>query len=138
MVAVLRYLCLNPACERRTFSILPPNVLRYSRFYWPNLLMIINAMRGGMIPSALAKRWHVSRRVILRAAALLDQMGRWIEQVHQEVSDGIQHCGFDSMVKRVVGKLGRIELTHRWYRYRYPARFLNKNRHHTIRLCSIK
>lgn len=138
LVVILRYLCLNPACERRTFSILPPNVLPYCRFFWPSILSILQATTVGMNPSTLAERWHVSRRVIVHATAVLEQMGEWFDRVHQEVCDGIQRSGFESMVKMVVHKLGRIELIHRWYRYCYPRRFPDKNRSHTIRLCTVK
>ena len=132
-IAVLRYRCLNPTCDRQTFSVLPQHVLPYCRFFWPSLLTILHSRAGGMIPSTLAKRWHVSRCVILRAAALLKQMGKWIVQIQQEVCDGIQRSGFEFMVKMIVGNLGRIELTHRWYRHRYPKRFPDKNSFHTIR-----
>lgn len=136
-IAVPRYRCLNQACDRRTFSVLPQHVLPYCRFFWPSLLTILHATAGKMIPSTLAARWHVSRRVILRAAALLTQMSKWIDQIHQEVCDGLQRSGFEFMVKMVVGKLGRIQLNHRWYRYRYPRRFPGKNSFHTIRIFSV-
>jgi hypothetical protein len=137
VVAVSRYLCLNPACEQRTFSVLPSHVLPYCRFFWPSLLRIMRGLAAGIVPSYLSQLWHVSRRVIIRAATLLGRMDMWIGQVHQEVCDGGERGGFEAIVETVLGKLGRVELTNRWYCHYYPGRFMNKNMRHTIRHCSV-
>lgn len=135
---VQRYLCLNPDCLRITFSVLPPMVLRYCRIFYPGLLAIQQALTTGSTPYYLARHvWHVGRRVIIRAAALLDRLDTWVGQLYQEITDGGQVRELGSMVKVIIGKLSRIELIDRWYCHRYPRRFSHKNEHHTIQLYSV-
>lgn len=137
-IPVPRYLCLNEDCPRCTFSVLPPMVLRYCRFFWPSLLALKQALASGSTHYHLAQHvWHVGRRVIVRAAALLDQLDTWCGQLYREVTDGVPACELGFMVKIVTRKLGRIELIDRWYRHRYPRRFSNKNERHTIQLYSV-
>lgn len=137
-IQVQRYLCLNEDCPRCTFSVLPPMVLPYCRFFWPGLLTLRQALASGSTPYCLARHvWHVGRRVIIRAAALLDRLDAWVGQLYQEISDGGQVRELGSIVKVIIGKISRIELVGRWYRHRYPTRFSHKNEHHTIRLYSV-
>jgi hypothetical protein len=113
-------------------------VLRYCRFFWPSLLAIKKALASGSTPYYLAQHvWYVGRRVIVRAAALLDRLDTWCGQLYQEVTDGAPACELGFMVKIVTRKLGRIELVDRWYRHRYPRRFSNKSERHTIQLYSV-
>jgi len=115
---------VNPQCRRCTFSVLPPLVLRYCRFLWPDLLAVKDALDAGTSAYRLARTvWHVGRRVIVRAAVLLTHMGWWVEALHREMRDGRPARALRSMVKRVACRLGRGELTDRWYRHRYPLRF---------------
>ena len=134
---VQRYLCLNPDCIRITFSVLPPMVLPYCRFFWPSLLAIRQALATEAVSCNLPLLWHIGRRVIVRAAALLGRLNTWAGRLYQEVTDGGQPDDLGFMVKIMVRKLGRIELLDRWYRHRYPLRFSDKNEHHTIRLFSV-
>lgn len=138
MVLVQRFRCLNQECKRCTFSVLPPMVLRYSRFFWPCLLALGQALASGSSMYHQARYvWHVERQVIVRAAALLDRLDTWVGGQYQEVTDGAQACELGFMVKIVTRKLGRIELIDRWYRHRYPLRFSHKNERHTIQLYSV-
>jgi hypothetical protein len=61
---IQRHRCLNPECKRRTFSVLPPMVLRYCRFFWPCLQVIWNELKCHSI-SHIARIWNVDRRVIV-------------------------------------------------------------------------
>jgi hypothetical protein len=115
-ITVQRYRCLNPACPRCTFSVLPPMVLRYCRFFWPCLLTLIEQHS--------ARQWDIGSRVIKRATTLVKQMHSWVETIYREVSDGGVGGGLGRMVKIIVGRMGFIELSNRWYRHRYPLRFL--------------
>ncbi len=137
MERVLRYLCLNADCPRCTFSILPPMVLPYCRFFWPDLLAIKQALTFEAARNHLAQQWHVGRRVIMRTVALLNLLNTWVGELYQEVTDGGQARALGFMVKIVTRKLGRIEPAYRWYRHRYPLRFSNKSEHHTIQLFSV-
>jgi hypothetical protein len=112
-------------------------VLRYTRFFWPGLLAIQKALTIGSTPYSLAKVWNVGRQVIVRAAALLDQMNTWVGQLCQEVTDGGQTGELKSMVKIIIRKLGHSELVDRWYCHRYPARFTGKKERHTIQPYSV-
>lgn len=134
IIVIPRFRCLNPECKRCTFSVLPPYVLPYCRFFWPHLLRIKHTLATGLSFNNLAQFWHVGRRVIARAATLLNRMEQWISQVHQEVSNGAKPAGFVSKVKIVMKKLGCIELISRWYTHHYNRLFMNKNDRHTNRL----
>ena len=113
-MAVQRYRCLNKECFRCTFSVLPPMTLRYCRFFWPCLLSLGKAYGKGL---------PISRGVARRAVTALALIGAWVKDLYREVTDG--DTGFDlgRMAKIIVGKIGRIELSNRWYRHRYPRRF---------------
>ena len=135
---VPRYLCLNPDCIRITFSVLPPMVLPYCRFFWPCLLALRQNLASGSTPYHQALHvWHVGRRVIVRAASLLNQLNIWVGQLYREATDGGQPTDLGFMVDIVTRKLGRIDVVDQWYRHRYPRRFLHKNEHHIIQLYSV-
>jgi hypothetical protein len=135
---IQRYLCLNPECVRITFSVLPPMVLRYCRFFYTDLLAIQQALAIDSDPNHFARHaWHIGRRVIVRAAALLERLNTWTGQLYQEVADGRQPDNLERMVDFLIEKLSRIELIERWYRHRYPLRFSHKHEHHTIQRYSV-
>jgi hypothetical protein len=124
IIVVPRYRCLNPECPRCTFSVLPPMVMRYCRFFWPCLIALYQTLAGGATPYHLARYvWHVGREVILRAATLLRRLCPWVERLYREITDGNAARDTASMVKAVTAKIGRLELVERWYRHRYPLRF---------------
>ncbi len=126
-VTVPRYRCLNPECLRCTFSILPPLVLRYCRFFWPYLLTVLQSHAAGTTPYHQARHvWSVGRGVILRTVAMFARMTIWVAQLHQELSDGRPQRSVELMVKIILRKLGRIVLIERWYRHHYPLRFCAK------------
>lgn len=121
-VSVPRYRCLNPRCKRATFSILPAGVLRLCRFRWNDLLSVRQALAAGTSGRHLARVWHVGAAVIYRAQAELATMRAWIAPQHQELTNGKPARAFATMVMRVIGKIGRLELLRRWYCHRYPQR----------------
>jgi hypothetical protein len=49
-------------------------------------------------------------------------MRAWIAPQHQELTNGKPARAFATMVMRVIGKIGRLELLRRWYCHRYPQR----------------
>jgi len=132
-VRVPRYRCLNPDCPLCTFSVLPPKVLRYCRFFWPCLVSIKLALDSGSTRYHLAHHVrHVSWAIIGRAAALLNSMESWANGLHQEITNGWPACRFELMMKTITAKLGCNELNWRWYRHRYPRRFPDQLGQHTI------
>jgi hypothetical protein len=105
----------------------------YCRFFWTYLLEVGRAQADGSTLSHLARHlWHVGRRVIGRAKALLEIITLWVEQLHRELTDGEAARELGLMVKIITAKLGRRELVNRWYRHRYPRRFFDKTGRHTI------
>ena len=120
---VQRYRCLNPECKRRTFSVLPPMVLRYCRFFWPCLLAVWNALTHLSIYH-IACIWNVDRRVIAGVAALQSIIHNWVEKQHQELTNGSKACSLSITIKIILLKIGPAELMNRWYCYRYPKRSL--------------
>lgn len=130
---VPRFLCLNSECPRVSFSILPSQTMRYSRFFWPCLLALIDALSAGSSIYHQARQvWHVGWAVIRRASKLLQRLSPWIESLHRELTNGMPPRELGFMVKILIAKLGPLELTQRWYRHRYPKRFSDKISHHTI------
>lgn len=122
---VQRYRCRNMDCPRCTFSVLPPMVLRYCRFFWPCLLAVKMALVDGLTCYHIARHvWQIGREVVRRAAALFDRMSTWVRELHRETTDG---CGIfrevGLMVKIITRKIGHSELSNRWYRHHYPLRF---------------
>jgi hypothetical protein len=123
-VAIPRYRCLNAACSRSTFSLLPPMIIRYCRFFWPCLLAVQNARTLDLTCYHIARNvWFVGQRVIRRSSALFERMRIWIEQLYREITAGglVRQVGL--MVKIITLKIGRIELSNRWYRHNFPLRF---------------
>jgi hypothetical protein len=119
-MAIQRYRCRNKECPRCTFSVLPPMVLRYYRFFWPCLLLVVRASTTERPPLST---WDVSRGIARRAAAVLTAITSWVSELYREVTDGGTRADLGRMVKIIVRKIGRIELSNRWYRHRYPRRF---------------
>jgi hypothetical protein len=118
--AIQRYRCRNKDCPRCTFSVLPPMVLRYCRFFWPCLLF---ALRASSTERPPLSTWDISRGVARRAAAVLTAITSWVSELYQEVTDGDAGADLGRMVKIIVRKIGRVELSNRWYRHRYTRRF---------------
>ena len=95
--------------------------MRYCRSFWSDLLAVKQSLAAGISAYRLARHvWHVGRGVIVRAAALLQDMAVWVAQLHQELTDGAAVRGLGLMVKLATHKLGRVELVERWYRHHYP------------------
>jgi hypothetical protein len=113
-VRIQRYRCLNKECSRCTFSVLPPMMLRYCRFFWPCLLSL------GRAP---VKEPSISRGVVRRTAIMLTVITSWIKSLYREVTDGGTGSNLGRMVNIIIRKIGRVELSNRWYRRRYPRRF---------------
>jgi hypothetical protein len=119
-IAIQRYRCRNKDCPRCTFSVLPPMVVRYCRFFWPCLLL---AWRASTVTSPFFPAWEVSSGVTRRVAAVLTAITSWVRELYREVTDGGAGADLGRMVKIIVHKIGRVELSNRWYRHRYPRRF---------------
>lgn len=120
---VQRYRCRNPACNR-TFSILPPDVVPYSRFFWPDLLSVGRGLAAGATPYRLARsQWHVGPGVIVRARVLLNRLGRWFGELCREITGGVVPVGLEAMAGLVTQHYGRPEFVHMWYRHIYPCRY---------------
>jgi hypothetical protein len=120
-ITIQRYRCRNKDCPRCTFSVLPPMVLRYCRFFWPCLLFVLRT--SSIERSPLSSAWNVSRGVARRAAAVLTAITSWVSELYQEVTDGGAGADLERMVKIIIRKIGRVELSNRWYRHHYPLRF---------------
>lgn len=119
---VQRYLCLNKECSHSTFSVLPPMVMRYCRFFWPCLLSLWKATASGISDHGLASIWNVGQRVILRAVGLKNTLGQWIEKLYRELKVGGPARSLKQMVKIITAMIGPDELRSRWYCHRYPQR----------------
>lgn len=122
-VEIQRYRCTNNLCKRATFSVLPPMVLRYCRFFWPCLLVVwdqINSLSPMII--AVAHTWNVGIGVIERATALYSAIHPWVSKQYQEQCDSCKTGSLAFMVKRLSFKTGLTDLMSRWYWYQYPAR----------------
>jgi hypothetical protein len=123
-ISVPRYRCLNKECPCCTFSVPPPMVMRYSRFFWPCLLSLQQALSTGSTIYHQARHvWCVGWGVIRRAKGELNVLTSWVERLHRELTDGKPQRDLALMVKIITGKIGRLELIERWYRHRYPLRF---------------
>jgi hypothetical protein len=97
--------------------------MRYCRFLWPDLLAVKRSLAAGISAYRLARYvWRVGRRVIVRAAALLEEVNVWMTRLYRELSDGGAQRDLGLMVKLATHKLGRVELVSRWYVHHYPRK----------------
>jgi len=130
-LAIQRYRCRNKECPRCTFSVLPPMVMRYCRFFWPCLLLVERAT--GAKPVG-----EISGGVARRAAVVLTAIVSWVSELYREVTDGRAGTHLSRMVKIIVHKIGRVELSNRWYRHRYPRRFpVPTEQQHNLSLVNV-
>jgi hypothetical protein len=130
-IAVPRFRCCNPECPHSTFSVLPPLVLRYCRFFWPCLISVAICLGQGRGARELAQRWLVGKDVIVRAHGLLERLRTWVGGLFRELSDGAAIRGLKTMVTFLTAEIGRDELNHRWYQHRYPRRFFLTRKENT-------
>lgn len=122
-VEIQRYRCNNKLCKHASFSVLPPMVLRYCRFFWPCLLAVwdqINALSPMII--AVAHTWNVGIGVIERAKTLHSAIHLWVLKQYQEQCNSCKIHSLALMVKILSFKTGLTDLMNRWYWYHYPAR----------------
>jgi hypothetical protein len=120
-VAVQRYLCQHPSCER-TFSVLPENVLPYCRFFMSDLLSIVQDRTEGKSSYWIAKyRRGLSLRVILRTVSLIRKVTPLLECICREVTGSVG-SGFQALVKTILVKFSWSDFTRRWFHGLYPCR----------------
>jgi hypothetical protein len=122
-VEIQRYRCKNKQCKRASFSVLPPMVLRYCRFFWPCLLAVWNEI-DSLSPMiiAIAHTWNVGIGVIKRAKELYSVIHEWVSKQYQEQCDDCKIRSLARMVKSLSLKTTLTDLMNRWYWYHYPAR----------------
>jgi len=121
-IQVQRFRCKNPACGRATFSVLPPMVLRYCRFFWFCLIAVIDALER-VTPAALALTWNVGIGVIDRVQDLHHVLQQWVSQHYQELHpENTKSKSFLQMVKLLTRTFGLAALMDRWYHKRYSKR----------------
>ena len=121
-IPVQRYRCKNPACIRATFSVLPPMVLRYCRFFWACLIAVIDALER-VTPAALALAWNVGVGVIHRAQDHHSALEPWVSQQYQELYPlNTENRSFMRKVKILTTQLGLTAIMNRWYHKHYPLR----------------
>lgn len=108
-------------------------VLRYSRFFWPCILSLERSI--GVFGKGVERNFRISHGVSRRAMNMVPPLTTWVEGLYREVTDGSVVRELGRMVKIIIRKIGLIELSDRWYRYRYPLRFAGCTvRYHTIHL----
>jgi hypothetical protein len=77
----------------------------------------------GVFVNGGQRNFRISHGVSRRVLNMVPQLISWVEGLHREVTDGCAVRELGRMVKIIIFKIGHIELTNRWYRYRYPLRF---------------
>ena len=122
-VKIQRYRCKNQLCKCASFSVLPPMVLRYCRFFWPCLLEVWNELDSlSSMAIKIAQTYNVGIGVIERASDLHSALHPWVSKQYQEHCDSCKIRSLAFMVKRLSFKTGLTDLMNRWYWYHYPAR----------------
>jgi hypothetical protein len=110
-------------------------VMRYCRFFWPCLLLVARAFG---VESSPLPAWKISHGVALRVAAVLTAITSWVSELYREVTDGGAGTALGRMVKIIVHKIGRVELSNRWYRHHYPKRFpASPEQQHNLSLVNV-
>jgi hypothetical protein len=122
-VEIQRYRCNNKSCRHASFSVLPPLVLRYCRFFWPCLLAVWNQINSlSPLILAIAHTWNVGTGVIKRATELYSVIHEWVSKQYQEQCGDCKNRSLARMVKILTFKTGLADLMSRWYWHQYPAR----------------
>jgi hypothetical protein len=119
---VRRYLCRSPDCGR-TFSMLPPGVLPYQRFFRSDFFTLSGWILAGRSAYSIARDWGlgVGQTVIRRAGERIWQVKAWVEKVAQE-----EWAAMYPILRKTVSGLLRFmdwpSFTGRWFRAVYPRR----------------
>lgn len=77
--AVQRYLCQNPECPRRTFSILPYPFLRIVRLPMCMLILLLDCFTRGETIASLSRTLGKGKGVVRRAIATASKLRPWIQ-----------------------------------------------------------
>lgn len=122
-VEIQRYRCKNKQCKHASFSVLPPKVLRYCRFFWSCLLEVCNEIKS-LSPMVLtiSRTWNVGVGVIKRATQLYSAILPWVSKQYQEQCNNCKVRSLALMVEILSFKTGFADLMNRWYWHHYPAR----------------
>jgi len=119
--SVQRYKCRCPKCKR-TFSVLPENVLPYCHFHLDSLVSISRDLIEGKSCYRIARTvWMVSLRVLLRVVELIRSVTPLLEVFCREVSGAIT-AGFQDLVVKICEKVCWRDFTRRWFHNVYPCR----------------
>ena len=122
-VEIQHYRCKNKLCKHASFSVLPPMVLRYCRFFWPCLLAVWTEIKSlSPMLIAISHTWNVGIGVIKRATGLYFTIHEWVSKQYQEQFDSCKIRSLAFMVKRLFFKTGLTDLMNRWYWYHYPTK----------------
>lgn len=128
---VQRYICQCPSCKR-TFSVLPDDVLPYCHFDLNGLLSISQDLAAGKSCYRIAQSGlGLSLRVMGNAATLIKKTTLWMEALCREVSGSVE-SDFQSLIKTVREKFSWVDFTRRWFHALYPSRAGNIYNPHKV------
>jgi hypothetical protein len=116
-----RYICRDPPCKR-TFSVLPEEVLPYCRFFLGDLLNLAQTLAEGWSAYWIAKhQWELSLRVILRGGLLIQKAELWLEDVCRKTALSFG-ADLQSLVELALKTFSWFGFTQRWFQHLYPCR----------------
>lgn len=120
--AVQRFLCRQPSCGH-SFSVLPPEVLPYCRFFLHDALAIEQALLNGSSAYSIATyQWNIPLAVILRFKRLFVKVSSWLKQLFRETFSYAAHTT-GSLIGALLRHYSWDEFGNMWFRRIYPARF---------------
>jgi hypothetical protein len=122
IVWVPRWLCLNPSC-RRSFGVLPEDVIPYQRFFWPDFLHIADMAESGVTVYRIAAEldMDVSGSVIRRTLGRIGELRAWLVRISREL-DAVIRQGMQGAADAVLDGMNWFCFTRRWFHALYPRR----------------
>jgi hypothetical protein len=118
-------LCQNPYCSRRTFSVLPQEVMPYCRFLWPDMVKVSKAITEGKSYYYIAHNlFSTAIANCVRLGNILSCLTSWINTLCQEHDDYNHISGLKSGVNILMKHYSWTQLKHMWSRFFYPKTFL--------------
>jgi len=118
---VQRYLCLNPHCQHRTFSVQAPDALSYHRFLFTDLLTIAAALHAKTSLHRISRIFGLSRTVLRRAAAFIQRTHVFLDALCREITTGHTTAGLEELLEVAQMRHCWLTLKAMWFRHIYRS-----------------
>lgn len=117
--SVQRFLCLNPSCPRRTFTVQAPDALGYCRFLFADLLAVAAAREAKASLHSISRTFGFSRNVARRVAVFLQRTHGFLAALCREITNANPVTGLAKLIEVALSRYCWISLRVLWFRHIY-------------------